>query len=380
MAPGRSVGSLTVPTDWDDVTPAWMSTAVAPRHPGAEVDEVTLLTSDEGTNRRARFGLTYAAGSGPATVFVKAESAAHRAVHARNGNLFNEGRLMASGAALPVDHPLVHAAVIDRERLAWVVVMEDLSARGADPRDATRPMTVDQVLNGVRALARLHSRYWGFSAAEHPALGWVQAFEPVDGWRVGLKARIPTGLERAAGMLPAAVTAHDAEAIVDAIWAPYIASFAAGPRTLLHGDPHIGNTYVLPDDDVGFLDWEVVRSGHWSHDVGYFIMGALTEDDRRRREADLVEEYRTALDVPGGERPTAAEAWHRYRASAAHGLAIWLSTLGTDGWQPREISLTLAQRYATAFADLDTIAALARRGTRSSPAPGAIGTTSRSGD
>lgn len=354
MTPRWTPEELTVPADWDEVTPAWMSTALALHHPGARVAGVRLLVSDEGTNRRARFGLTYAAGRGPATVFVKAESAAHREVHARNGNLFNEARLMASGVTLPVDHPQVHAAVVDEEHLAWVVVMEDLAARGADPRDATRPMSVDQVASGVCALARLHSRYWAFHAPAHPALAWVQPFEPVDGWRVGLRARIPIGLERAAGLLPPAVTALDAGTIVDAIWAPYVAGFATGPRTLLHGDPHIGNTYVLPGDRVGFLDWEVVRTGHWSHDVGYFLVGALAEDDRRRSEADLVEEYRRALDVPDGARPTAAEAWLRYRASAAHGLAIWLSTLGTDGWQSREISLTLARRYATAFAELDT--------------------------
>jgi thiamine kinase-like enzyme len=360
MASGRAVEALTVPDDWGDVTPAWMSAAIVSRHPGAEVDDVTILMRDDGTNRRARFGLRYATGStgGPATVFVKAESAAHREVHARNGNLFNEVQLLASGVPLPVDHPRVYTAIIDRDRLAWVVVMEDLAIRGADPRDATRPMSIDQVAHGVRGLARLHSHYWGFSAQGHPALGWVQHFEPTEGWRVGLRSRIPLGLERAAGSLPAQVARYDADEIVDAIWAPYITSFAAGPRTLLHGDAHIGNSYVLPDGDVGFLDWEVVRTGHWSHDMGYFLVGALTTDDRRRSEADLVEEYRAGLDVPEDERPSRDEAWLRYRASAAHGLTIWLSTLGTDGWQRRDISFTLAQRYATAFADLDTITAL----------------------
>jgi hypothetical protein len=87
-------------------------------------------------------------------------------------------------------------------------------------------------------------------------------------------------------------------------------------------------------------------------------VSALTEEDRRASEADLVEEYRTSLDMPHDERPTTEEAWLRYRASAAHGLAIWLSTLGTDGWQTREISLTLAQRYAAAFVELETLAAL----------------------
>jgi aminoglycoside phosphotransferase (APT) family kinase protein len=128
--------------------------------------------------------------------------------------------------------------------------------------------------------------------------------------------------------------------------------------TLLHGDAHIGNTYVLPDDNVGFLDWQVVRRGEWSQDVGYFLISALKEDDRRSSEADLVEEYRKALDGPSDQIPSASEAWLRYRATPAYGLAIWLSTLGTDGWQPREVSMVLAQRYASAFVELETMSAL----------------------
>ena len=51
-------------------------------------------------------------------------------------------------------------------------------------------------------------------------------------------------------------------------------------------------------------------------------------------------------------------AW-MYRASVAHGLAIWIATLsGGDAWQRPEICLAFAQRYAAAFVDLDTRAAL----------------------
>jgi hypothetical protein len=42
----------------------------------------------------------------------------------------------------------------------------------------------------------------------------------------------------------------------------------------------------------------------------------------------------------------------------AHGLAIWLATLSHDGWQRREVCVALAQRYAAAFVDLDTPAAI----------------------
>ena len=81
-------------------------------------------------------------------------------------------------------------------------------------------------------------------------------------------------------------------------------------------------------------------------------------EDRRARERDIVEAYRSALDVPDGERPTSEDTWLRYRASVSHGLAIWLATAASDTWQRPEDSLTLARRYATAFVDLDSAAAI----------------------
>jgi aminoglycoside phosphotransferase (APT) family kinase protein len=209
----------------------------------------------------------------------------------------------------------------------------------------------------LRGLARLHSRYWGFSAATHPELAWVQTWEPTEGFAEGLAARIPTGLERGASCLPGEVKQLGLEEIMS-VWARGVESYAREPVTLLHGDPHIGNTYVLPDDDVGFLDWQVVRRGNWSQDVGYFLVSALTVEDRRRREAELIEVYRKALDLPDRERPSAQEAWLRYRASPAYGLGVWLATLGTDAAQRREVCLALSERYAAAFVELETTDAL----------------------
>jgi hypothetical protein len=56
---------------------------------------------------------------------------------------------------------------------------------------------------------------------------------------------------------------------------------------------------------------------------------------------------------------TADEIWLRYRASVAHGLAIWIATLsGGDAWQRPEICPALARRYSAAFVDLETRQAL----------------------
>jgi hypothetical protein len=347
--------ALPIPADWDDVTPEWMTSALSARCPGAVVADVALLMRDDGTNRRARFGLTYSAGEGPAQVFAKAEGPAHRLVHQRNGNLFNEAQLYASGVELPLDHPLVYAVGIDRPGLDYVLLMEDVAARGARPRTGSQTLSVDQAANGVRALARLHSRFHGFTAASHPALDWVQTWAPTEGFAVGLRSRIPLAIERAGDEIPPRMAELGADGVVG-LWSRFVASLTREPMTLLHADAHLGNVYILPGDDVGFLDWQVVRRGGWSQDVGYFIAGALTVEDRRAHEVDLLREY---LGAVGAAAPGWDTAWDRYRASGAYGLAIWLSTLGTDGYQPQSVSLDLARRYATAFTDLETEAALA---------------------
>jgi hypothetical protein len=339
---------LAIPATWDDVTAAWMAAAL-----GADVTTVELLMGDDGTNRRARFGVTYASGStaGPDVVFAKAEGI-HREVHARNGNLFNEADLFASGVVLPLDHPQPYRVIIDRPGLDYLILMEDVTRRGGDPRDSTRPMTVAQVEAGVRSLACLHREYWNLTPESHDALGWLQTWAPTEGWQVGLRSRTPLGIERAGDTLPPEVVALGGHGVVDE-WVRFVATLTQGPMTLLHADAHIGNTYVLPDDTVGFLDWQVCRRGNWSQDVGTFLIGSLTIDDRRTSERALIDAYVDELGLVEKD-----EAWLRYRASAAYGLAIWLSTLGTDGYQRRDVSLALAERYAAAYADLETAEAL----------------------
>jgi aminoglycoside phosphotransferase (APT) family kinase protein len=333
-----------------------MTTALAAHHAGAVVDRVRVALRDDGTNRRARLELTYSAGSGPATVFAKAVDPAHADLVALTSGLFHEPRLFSSGVVLPLDHPTVYAALIDEERSDFLMIMEDVVARGGDPRDSTRPMTVEQVANGVRGLARLHSAYWGDRLTANPALGWVEPFVAFEGMQY---APLHIARERLGDTVSAEILRLTGEQLFIDIWSRYIGTLTTSPQTLLHGDPHIGNTYVLPGDDVGFLDWQMARRGNWSLDLGYFLQGALTIDERRRSERELLDEYRTALTLPANEMPSPEDVLLRYRASVAHGLAIWMATLsGGDAWQSPAICVALAQRYATAFIDLDSRAAI----------------------
>lgn len=343
---------LSIPQGWDAITPDWMTSALSQRFPGAEVSEVRVALRDDGTNRRARLALEYSAGSGPATVFAKAVDPEHAALVELTSGLYHEPRLFASGVALPLDHPQVYLAVIDEQRRDFLMIMEDVAARGADPRDSTRPMTVEQAAAGVRGLARLHSEYWGERLTGHRALSWVEPFVAFQGLEY---APLHIAHERLGDTAPAEVVALSGTELFVDIWARYIGTLTASAPTLLHGDPHIGNTYVLPDETVGFLDWQMVRRGSFSLDLGYFLQGALTIEDRRAAERDLLDEYRGALRLPAEELPSADDIWVRYRASVAHGLAIWMATLsGGDAWQRADICLAFAQRYAAAFVDLQT--------------------------
>jgi aminoglycoside phosphotransferase (APT) family kinase protein len=204
----------------------------------------------------------------------------------------------------------------------------------------------------------MHGKYWGERVLNDRALGWLEPFVPWDGMQY---APLPSALERLGDDAPDDVMALSIEDLIESIWKPYIATLTASPQTLLHGDPHIGNTYVLPGGEVGFLDWQVARRGNFSLDLGYFLQGALTIADRRDHERELLAEYRDALALPADEMPTMDEVWLRYRASVAHGLTLWLCTASADGglWQRAEVAVTLAQRYAAAYADLDTRSALA---------------------
>jgi thiamine kinase-like enzyme len=203
-------------------------------------------------------------------------------------------------------------------------------------------------------LARLHSRYWGDRLGRETALSWV---DPFVAWK-GMAAGIDIGLKRAGDSVPPAIQKLGGDEVEGYYWARFIDTVNDGPQTLLHGDPHIGNTYVLPDDDVGFLDWQVVRRGNYCVDLGYFLQGALTVEDRRASEAELLEAYREELELPADECPTLEQVWLRYRASVAHGLALWLATAASNTWQRPEVSMALAQRYSTAFVDLDTPSAI----------------------
>jgi len=350
-------GGSKIPRNWQ-FTPEWMTPIIAHRYPGARLSKVRLLEGSEGTSSRARFELEYSAGSGPQAVFAKTQGDwLHRLLHVMTGNLYQEGLLYGSGLQLPLEYPKPVYGAVDRLRLNYLAIMEDLGPRGVVLKDATKPVTVDDVASGLRGLARMHSAFWNFSSRTHPELGWVKPWKVSWTFQLTLRQTCGIGISNLKDSLPDAVAALGAKGM-EQWWSRYIRTVSRGPTTFLHGDPHVGNTYLVPDGELGFLDWACCRRGNWAFDVGYFIVSALDVADCRAHEADLVEEYRRELDVPPEDRPTREQAWLRYRTTPAYGLAVWVATGSSVNYQSSEICANLVHRYGSAFVDLDTPTAL----------------------
>lgn len=342
---------LNVPRSWSGLTPNWMTVALARHFPGAVVSEARIGDVADGTNSRARVRLRYQSGRGPESVFVKREGRVlNRLALLALGALESEAKLFDSGVRLPLEHPTPYAAAVDRRRLATVVVMEDVTLRSARPNGATVALTVGQVRSGLRGLAGLHAAYW-----DQPLPEPMRFLRP---WRLG-RVWAPVSLAslaralrllRSRGHATPLPTGADA-ATLDRRFRRWAKVAVTGPQTVLHGDPHPGNTYALPGEVTGFYDWQLVRIGNWSHDIGYFVISSLDVADRRAHERDLLRYYLDQLTRAGAPALAFEEAWRLYRQTPAFGLGTWLHTLSGGGFQPVEECLVTIDRFAAGFAD-----------------------------
>jgi hypothetical protein len=334
----------------EQLTAAWFTAVLGERFPGVIVDSVEIERIAEGTNRRATALLGYAAGGGPDRVFLKTPGPLlHRLALSVLGALNAEADLALSGVELPLEHARFLAAVVHPRRLGSVVVLEDVTERGGNPNAPHRALSLDEVADGLCGLAQLHAKYWARDMTEE--LAFVKPFSLGPVWGA---LSVPS-LSRARAKLPSSLWPKNLGGRT--LDLQFRKGFLpkAGPLTLLHGDPHPGNTYSLPGGKTGFYDWQLIRQGDFSHDLSYFLIGSLTVKERRDHEGDLIACYLAALGEELADRPTLAETLDRYRAAPSFGLATWLHTLSAGTFQEEDDCMAMIERFAAAYEDLGTL-------------------------
>jgi hypothetical protein len=238
----------------------------------------------------------------------------------------------------------------------FLILGEDITLRGAEVPDAVAGLSVEQVDALLATLSRVHAPFWGsprladggdLSWLEDPVTGRFAEFLRANGFAI-IRALIDAPYKTA--LLAAAGT--DMNGMEAAFWTLQ-ERVARGPITLLHGDPHPRNTYVLPGGTIGVLDWQLVRRGSWSHDVGYALIAALSPELRRAHERELLDSYRgRLLDARVTSVPDREAMWTAYRESPAWGFCMW--AIAPDQMYSVEVVGAVLGRFAEAYSDLGT--------------------------
>ncbi|OCB30183.1 hypothetical protein A5674_13825 [Mycobacterium malmoense] len=351
-----------VPADVSKLTPQWLTAALCGDVPGAEVTDVEVIRGDQGSTTRDRITVSYndrgtEAGL-PTKVFTKSSPRFTGRLGAGLTNVVEAeaGFYRDMRPRLDLNAPLAYYVAFDDKRLRSMFLLEDVVAtRGAKCGDPTT-IVVDKSMaeSMVANLAALHGQCW-----EHPALKqqpWLTTTLGVQlkmADTIGFEKRTLLGLERSRELVPQELIARKGE-----LWPGLMKALCrnvSGPTTLVHSDTHLGNWYQDDAGNMGLLDWQCLGIGGWALDLSYALGSALTIDDRRAWEDDLLALYLAELAKRNGEPPPFERARSEYRNQTLHGLVFWLYTIAGGPLQPpmqlKPVSRANVERLAQAVVD-----------------------------
>ncbi|RMJ06676.1 hypothetical protein CDV36_013724 [Fusarium kuroshium] len=345
---GAIASSDPLPLTTQELTPAWFTKVL-----GRPVKDASIIETIHGTASKILVKLTYEdPADSPTAVCVK--GGFNPAILALQPSLCQMYQLEAEfyhyiGPTVQMRLPDAHYCAIDEVRGQGIVVLADLKTTGYAFGNPLEAWTVDRVRAGVEQLAILHAKTWGGEPRDFPWLNRefsirdiMRSLLSAESWeaRFGGESRPPVPNQLA-----------DRERMAKAfetLWS----NTDTKMNCIVHGDPHIGNTFITPTGEPGFLDWQCIYRGSAIHDVTYFIAGSLFIDDRRENEGELFQHYLDTLHQKGGPRFSQEELWEEYRKHTLHGF-IW--SLALSEMQPRELVDSMARRYCAAIMDLKTL-------------------------
>lgn len=315
--------AITEPHLLSDITLEWLEQTLAANIPGAVLEKLVIEDEHAGMTSRRKWGLQWnAAGQAaglPATLFVKAtpEDPFHREtlavlhMHEIEANFYNQIQ--------PEIPELAPKAWYARSYAGgrFLILLEDLVAADCKPFWMKDTVGVDHLKAVATTLATLHARFW-----ESPRLledlAWVRPRTCRFGY---------PWLSKTMADVRGALPAKAAEAgVTDIILPPPVMAtllrwneyadrifdwFDTLPRTVLHGDSHLGNSFAYADGRAGMFDWQVMFSGHGIRDLVYFMFSAMDDDTRKAHEVAVFDVYLATL-AEHGVQLDRDEAWNLY--------------------------------------------------------------------
>ncbi|MGD9794599.1 MAG: phosphotransferase [Acidimicrobiia bacterium] len=347
-----------MPRRIDELSAPWLSRLLGNRYPGIAVEDLEIVDvkSSHTTKVRLRLKLNdvgRAAGI-PENVCIKTNwSGMHTGeICEREARFYH---LLSTGLDFPV--PLsFYSDWDDDSRGNGIVVMEDLALSPGAFGLSSDHLGIDAVATGLETLARIHGAMWG-----DPRLAtwdWLKQNMDTDNdteqvvqyWNYihfnladpEFQDAVPSWVLETPELM-----AH----VLDEL-AAYERE-QLGPRCLVHGDTHQGNSFLRADGQRVWVDWQLVRKGSPARDVEYWLVSSLTVDERRSADRDLVEHYRQALIATGAEGvPSADDLWQQVIRWPGYGGQAWLGNITVWG---QSSGAEMVRRHFAAAEDWDTV-------------------------
>jgi len=300
------------------VTAEWLVEVLANSVSGAKLEKLITVDEHSGMTSRKKWSLEWNATGReaklPASIFVKATPAepAHREMLAvlHMHEIESKFYKLIQPEIPDLAPKAYYAASYPGGR--FLILLEDLEASGCKPYWAKDNVSIDHIRAVTITLAKLHAKYWESSRLVGD-LSWVRPRTRRYGWK--WLSALTSDVRR---VFP--------EKADDSIFPKELADllqlwdqnadrvfdyFERLPRTVLHGDSHVGNTFSYPDGSAGLFDWQVMFSGHGLRDIAYFMLSAITHDMRKVHEKELFELYLETL-AENGVKLKKDPAWNNY--------------------------------------------------------------------
>ena len=227
-----------------------------------------------------------------------------------------------------------------------VLVMNDLAYAGCVFGDPLDTWSVERVKSGVEQLAVLHADTWNVQEEKYPCI----------------TSDYPELVLNLMQQYDEFINAKDGPPVLDylrdkkrAIAAVEKYHRTRNPRfrCLIHCDPHVGNAYLMRDGQVRFIDFQLVHISSAFHDLAYFVGSALSIEDRRAHEDEIIDYYLNSLAEQGGPRLARDE---EVVAEYAHSFMSGYSWVVTPySLQSMEKVHTMTKRFMAAIQDHKTI-------------------------
>ncbi len=341
--------------------------------PGVEIISWEPASIYRGTNLGVKMILEYADYAGPRSVFVKLDGGfLAKSALVMLGALYKEAELARQKTDLPFRHPIFYGALIAKKSFSFLLAMEDIANENYRINTSLDNLSLKEARSGLEELAKLHGRYWNRTPDDRDRFikVWHMA-KPL--WPVSA-VNLKRGIREFYLLLKkdkqfvselSDLLAEDESKLFSP---PYkinpivlnkefflISSlYASGDITVLHGDPHIGNTYVSDSEELGFFDLQLLRRGNWSSDIGYFLLSSLSVEDRRKYLDELLDYYLGQLSLHAVVPPSKTQVKQLIACSPIFGLASWMHTFSFGIFQKKEYCLEMIKRFLCAYYDFET--------------------------